>query len=795
MNKLYGLLLFFCVSFLHNAEAQKFAKHKMDQKSGIHSEKFPSFTFDGTWCWFSDPRAIFFEGNHQKTYAGWVNSFGDIMIGTFDHQTKEIETYLLHDNLEIDDHNNPALLMDKEGKLTVFFSKHSTGFPIQMYRAKKAENIQEWEDVKALDLNDMVEYQGLLDSYTYQNPVFLSDEDKHYLFWRGADFKPNYSIADENAENWSPGRILILPERIYRNRRPYLKVYSKGTDKIHFAFTDGHPRKEEENSIYYMYYQNGSLHKANGEIIKNLKDAPVSPAETDLVYDASQTKQRAWIWDVAEDEQGNPVIAYARFIDEQNHIYSYARWDGKKWVNSNLINSGKWFPQTPEVVEEREPHYSGGMSLDKEDPSSMYLSVNRDSIFEIEHWQTKNLGKSWKVTSITKGSDKDNVRPFAIRNAKDENQAQVLWMTNTHYQHYTNFHTAIQIDTESALVSNTLAEAEIVEVMRKVADWQLMNPKNHHLLDWHYGAFYTGLMAWYNTSGEERYLNEMINIGQKYNWKLLNDIYHADRLTIAQVFAELYMLKKNPEMLEKVQWVLDMHVDRRSKADVTFKDNPYKFEWWTWCDALYMAPPAFARVYQATGDEKYLQYLDEHWWKTSDYLYSEADSLFYRDDRFFDQRSKNNKKVFWGRGNGWVIAGLARVMDYMPEDYGNRNKFEQQFKEMAYKLLRIQGEDGLWRASLDDPEELPIGESSGSAFFTYALTWGINQNYLPADKFKPAVEKAWKALVNNVNEQGRLGYVQQVAGSPYPFYEDEFQVYASGAFLLAGSEMIKMIGQ
>jgi rhamnogalacturonyl hydrolase YesR len=184
--------------------------------------------------------------------------------------------------------------------------------------------------------------------------------------------------------------------------------------------------------------------------------------------------------------------------------------------------------------------------------------------------------------------------------------------------------------------------------------------------------------------------------------------------------------------------------------------------------------------------------MDKQWWKTSDYLYSEEDSLYFRDDRFFDQRTENDKKIFWARGNGWVIAGLARILGNLPDDYQNREKFENQYSEMAAKLLSIQGKDGLWRVSLLDPDYLDIGESSGSAFFTFALAWGIN-NGLVDEKYKPQVKKAWLALCENVNRSGRLGYVQQVAGSPYPFYENQSHVYATGAFLLAGKEMYSLI--
>ncbi len=342
----------------------------------------------------------------------------------------------------------------------------------------------------------------------------------------------------------------------------------------------------------------------------------------------------------------------------------------------------------------------------------------------------------------------------------------------------------------------TLEPDDVLEIMHRTANWQIDHPyAQREQLDWLDGTFYTGLWALYEKTNTPRYANELLALGQRAHWKTMNDIYHADRLTIAQTFADMYLHYRDPAMLEKVQWVMDMHVDRKSPADVRFEGNPYRFEWWTWCDALYMAPPAFARVYAATGDVKYLNYLDKHWWITSDYLYDSTESLFFRDDRFFEKRTENGQKVFWSRGNGWVMGGLVRVMEHMPADYPNRPRFESQFKAMAKKIASLQGKDGLWRSSLLDASEFPVGESSGSAFYCYALAWGINHGLLPKDEYLPVVEKAWLGLVKNVNKAGRLGYVQQVGDSPKSIKDDDWQVYGTGAFLLAGCEILNMQGK
>jgi rhamnogalacturonyl hydrolase YesR len=766
-----------------------FSQSFFSQQSG---ESYKSFTFDGAWCWFTDPRAVYFEGKHQRTYAGWVDSYGDIIIGCYDHQSKNISTKVLSNNFEKDDHDNPALLITDEGKIMVFFTGHFTKPEITFFESKHPENILEWNEPKLLKLNDTLNYKQQ-SVYTYCNPYYLSKEKKIYLFWRGIDGKPFYSTSADKGKTWTTGKMVFTPEPIYNFRRPYLKIESNGKDKIFFAFTDGHPRDENENSIYFAFYKDGSFFKANGEKIADISASPFNLKKSDVVYDAAVSKQKAWIWDIAYDENENPVITYVKFPDDSLHICCYAKWDGKKWINNVLINSGKWFPQTKQGTVEREPNYSGGIVLDHEDPSVAYLSVNRDSVFEIEKWTTKDNGNSWNVEAVTKNSSKDNVRPFAVRNAKENNPFQVLWLSNTKYIHYTDYQNAVKMNILSPAMETPFDSVSIVNIIQRAADWQLENPRRDSKIDWHYGAFYTGIMALYKLTKDERYLNEMLNIGESHNWRLHNDIFHADRHTISQVFIELYEMFDDPKMIENTRWVLDAHLRRYPKADIRYANNPYVFEWWTWCDALYMSPPAFARMAKVTGDVRYLEYMDKHWWITSDYLYSNEDSLYFRDDNYFEAKTSNGKKTFWARGNGWVIAGIARVLNYMPEDYPSRRKFEQQFVEMAEKLLKIQREHGLWTVSLYDPEELPIGESSGSSFYTFALAWGVNNGLLDKEKFEPAIKKAWATLCKNVNNEGRLGYVQQVAGSPYPFYDYQSHVYATGAFLQAGAEMIKLI--
>ena len=810
-----AVILFLVLPVLTAFSQLKTVPAKINKTTGRHSESFKSFTFNGSWCWFTDPRAVYYEGKYKRTYAGWIDNYGNITVGWYDHDTQEIATHVVEKNLEVDDHDHPSLLFDEEGKLLVFFNRHGYGTspvapPGYLIRSKNPEDISAWKDLQELYLNDeaLKPTPNASMSQDYSHPVKLEAENgRIYLFWRGIDGKPSYSQSDDNGDTWAKGRILMMPEPIYSFRRPYTKVYSNGDKRIHFTFTDGHPDREKENSIYYAYYENGAFYKANGQKIKTIAELPLLPGELDVVYNAKGGKGRAWNWDIAEDKSGHPVIAYAKYPTTADHIYCYAKWTGKTWKNYDLINSGSWFPKTPGGRREPQQYYSGGMSIDHESTNVVYLSVKRNSVFEIEKWSTPNGGRSWKVDPVTKGSEKDNIRPFAIRGAEEGNPLQVLWMQNTQYIEYSyadwtkhikwseRFHSSIKMDIASPEVQDPLDPPQVLNIMRQAADWQFANPYNlDRILEWHWGAYFAGVQALYELTQEDRYKQEMANVGQHAQWKLLDDFFYADQLAIAANWAWLYEQEKDPAMILHSQWAMDAHLAMRQgrRADVRFADNPYFVEWWTWCDALFMAPPSFVQMWKATGEKKYLDYADKMFWITADYLYSKEDSLMFRDDRYFNRLSENGKKIFWARGNGWVIAAIARVLTMMPEDYPGRSKYEQLYKEMAMKLLELQGKDWLWRVSLLDPEYQDEGEVSGSAFYVYALAWGLNNDLLEKEH-RPRVEKGWKALCENVNKNGKLGNVQPEGIDPRKFTPENWHVYGTGAFLLAGSEVYNLL--
>ena len=229
----------------------------------------------------------------------------------------------------------------------------------------------------------------------------------------------------------------------------------------------------------------------------------------------------------------------------------------------------------------------------------------------------------------------------------------------------------------------------------------------------------------------------------------------------------------------------------RFAYQMSLTDNPTKPIWW-WCDALFMAPPTLARFYKATGKLEYLDFMDREWWTTSKLLYDSGEHLYFRDSTYFDKHEANGRKLFWSRGNGWVMGGIARVLDYMPKNYPARSKYLQQFREMAEAVIKVQGDDGLWRSGLLDPQAYPLPEVSGSAFLTYALAWGVNQRILDQKTYLPVVKKAWAGLLTRVYADGRLGCIQPVGAAPGQFKATSSYVYGVGAFLLVGSQVDRL---
>ena len=333
-------------------------------------------------------------------------------------------------------------------------------------------------------------------------------------------------------------------------------------------------------------------------------------------------------------------------------------------------------------------------------------------------------------------------------------------------------------------LSTAIKPKAISAAMKKVADWELTVAEPSFNQEWTFAALYDGLLAASTTTHDAKYRNAVLHMAEHFDWQLLDKRFpHADDQALGQAYLDLYVADRKPERMANTKAIMDRLVVRQ--------DDPNKLLWW-WCDALFMSPPVLLRTYAMTHDHKYLDYMDHEWWLTSVSLYDQQEHLYFRDSRYFTQKQANGQKLFWSRGNGWVMGGLVNVLEFMPADYPSRAKYVEQFRQMAAKLAEIQSPDGLWRSGLLDPDSYELPEVSGSAFITYGIAYGINHHILDRAKYEPVAEKAWKGMLSHVYADGRLGSIQPIDGQPGKFKPSASYVYGVGGFLLAGSEMHRL---
>jgi rhamnogalacturonyl hydrolase YesR len=310
--------------------------------------------------------------------------------------------------------------------------------------------------------------------------------------------------------------------------------------------------------------------------------------------------------------------------------------------------------------------------------------------------------------------------------------------------------------------SADLTRAAVRRVMTAAADWQLAHPSDHPPYDWTVAAFYTGMMAFSKISDSPKYYDAMKAMGERNQWRPGLRPGVADDYAVIATYAKIFQREKDRKLLEPALGLFDFLAALPFNEPLTW-GNAIETREWAWCDALFMGPPALAAVTTATGDQKYLNLANRLWWKTTDYLYDKGEHLYFRDSRFFDQREPNGNKVFWSRGNGWVFAGIVRMLEEMPADYPDRARYVTLFREMAEKIAAVQGADGYWRSSL-----------------------------LDRARYEPAVSRGWSAVVKAVHPDGMLGWVQRIGDRPGATSAETTEVYGVGALLLAGSEVFTL---
>lgn len=394
-------------------------------------------TDKGAWCWFADPRAIHHnskDGSIDKSYVGYIDAHGNIKAMQYDFKARRQDEVLIRSWFQPDDHDNPTFLVLPDERVMVFYSRH-TDEPCFYYRVTREPG----------DLTTLGDEKIILtkNNTTYPSPFILSDDPDHiYLCWRGINWHPTIARLsmpdkDDNVSVvWGPYQLVQST-----GARPYAKYASDGKNKIRLTYTTGHPDNELPNFLYYneIDINNLQLCDISGKILSNIADGPFKVNSKEdfvkvyplIVVDSPDV--RDWVWQVAADKNGNPVIAMVRISpDKKHHEYYYAKWDGKNWRKTYLADAGGHFHQTPN----HEKCYSGGIAIDPSDVNIVYCSVpvkgKYGKVYEIIRYILDEDGVVIAEDAVTKNSRLNNARPYMIPDSEGS-PLRLTWMNGNYY--------------------------------------------------------------------------------------------------------------------------------------------------------------------------------------------------------------------------------------------------------------------------------------------------------------------------------------------------------------------------
>lgn len=349
--------------------------------------------------------------------------------------------------------------------------------------------------------------------------------------------------------------------------------------------------------------------------------------------------------------------------------------------------------------------------------------------------------------------------------------------------------------------SNRLTEKSVTHVANDVAAWQVhayptMDTmrywKSTCSVSWENAVFLTGLYEWANYTQNQEWIDWCTYIADTSKYQLPNtlSVYNADNFVVGLMYSEMFDLCGDSACIMPTYEILRNIATCPPQGDYAMSGKSTDKDRWTWCDALYMAPATYAKIAVQMQDTTILNVLHTEFEETYNHLYSNEDSLFYRDSRYFTQQEKNGARVFWGRGNSWVAGGLARLLNELPETDERYGFYVDLYQQMMKRIVDLQDPSGCWHASMLDPESYPKPEMSSTGLFAYALWWGINHGILDEQIYLESAQKAWLSMVNCVHADGMLGFVQPVGADPQSVTADMTETYGAGAFVMTAREIL-----
>ena len=332
--------------------------------------------------------------------------------------------------------------------------------------------------------------------------------------------------------------------------------------------------------------------------------------------------------------------------------------------------------------------------------------------------------------------------------------------------------------------------------------WQGANPAEVRSF-WDNAAYHVGNMEAYRMTGEADFLDYSVRWaehnkwmgatgGDKSRWKMTygekpDYVLFGDWQICFQTYADLYAINPDGKRIKRAREVME------------YEMSTPRHDYWWWADGLFMVMPVMTKLHDITGNDLYMEKLHEYFEYADSLMRDPETGLFFRDAKYVypAHKTESGAKDFWARGNGWVLAALARIIPDMPATYSHRQMFVDRYKALTLAVKGSQQKEGYWTRSMLDPAQAPGPETSGTAFFTYGLLWGINSGLLSEAEYMPTVRKAWNYLTKTALQKDySIGYVQPIGERAIPGQKVDAKStanFGTGAFLLAACEYIRYL--
>jgi BNR repeat-containing family member len=453
MKSWNSVSLFLCAvaltCFVSSARAQAIPKP---------GEQFAAMSDDAMWTWYGEPKAVYFEGTHRRTYMAWNKSTGSKQVGYYDHDTKETLSVIMPSMpYGPDDHDHPSIIMRPDGKLLFFCTGHD-GNEVTEYIMKNSEDLSSgW---------DGPYYPGGNGGYCYPNAVFLKNEGtkgRFYIFYRdntklsatdSVNYCPSFCTSDDWGVTWSAKKRLY--QYVGSAYKPYCKYATDGLSEIYISIEfQNREGSGAGRPDYFMKYQNGTFYAADNHVLATLATLPVFNTQLDTIFYAYKYGAgfSGTACDIAIDPNNNPVILYCSFLDTSLYEYWYMRWTGTSWFKRPIVNSGAY--------RGAQSGFFAGLTFDHDNANNIYVCrqllkpgavafnlqdtsvanyktikasdwVTLDAVHELERWTTTDGGITWDTVAITRNSANKNMLPCVPRNHKPNMQVDVMWLNGVY---------------------------------------------------------------------------------------------------------------------------------------------------------------------------------------------------------------------------------------------------------------------------------------------------------------------------------------------------------------------------